>query len=65
MALLRAFHPDYHTEILDLHQSQFNLKAYGKYGSWYHTEFSRASGSPETSIFNTMFNAFILSMLGV
>lgn len=57
--LMRAFAPQYHAEIVDLHNSQFNLEAYGVYASWYLTYFSRASGSPETSIFNTAFNAFI------
>jgi hypothetical protein len=59
MLLARAFHPSEHRKIFDLHQSQFNLEAYGTYGTWYLTGYSRASGSPETSIFNTFFNAFV------
>lgn len=59
MILLRSFHQQYHKQLIDIHESQFNLKAYGKFGTWYQQGFSRASGSPETSIFNTTFNAFI------
>lgn len=57
--LFRAFDPQYHPEIGDLHSSQFCLEAYGMFSSWYQTDFTRASGSPETSLFNTAFNAFI------
>jgi len=57
--LFRAFNPMYHSKVLEMHRSQFNLDAYGKFGTWYDTGFSRASGSPETSLFNTAFNAFI------
>lgn len=57
--LLRAFRQDYHQELLDLHRSQYCLKGYGSFDTKYTTEFSRASGSPETSIFNTMVNAFV------
>jgi hypothetical protein len=57
--LLRAFHPSHHEEVIDLHSGQFNLKAYGMFATMYYTDFSRASGSPETSVFNTIFNAFV------
>lgn len=59
MILLRAFHPRNHDALIGLHNAQFNIEAYGTYGSWYLTHFSRASGSPETSVFNTIFNAFV------
>lgn len=59
MVLLRAFHPDHHSDLIDLHMSQYNLEAYGMFGTWYQTDFIRSSGSPETSLFNTMLNAFI------
>jgi hypothetical protein len=59
MVLTRAFETRYHTKIIELHDGQFNLSAYGKFGTWYESGFSRASGSPETSLFNTIFNAFI------
>lgn len=57
--LMRAFKFEHHDELSDLHKSQFGLNAYGAFGTWYETYFSRGSGSPETSIFNTCFNAFI------
>lgn len=59
MILFRAFKPEYHSQLFDLHKAQFGMKAYGMFGTWYYTNFSRASGSPETSLFNTVFNAFI------
>lgn len=59
MVLLRAFHPDYHAEILDLHQAQYQLRGYGAFGTRYATQNSRASGSPETSLFNSLVNAFV------
>jgi len=59
LILLRAFRQDFHQELLDLHRSQYCLKGYGTFDTKYNTEFSRASGSPETSIFNTMVNAFV------
>jgi len=57
--LLKAFRPEYHSEICELHGSQQNLKAYAPLGTKYNTGFSRASGSPETSIFNSLVNAFV------
>jgi hypothetical protein len=57
--LMRAFHAKYHETLADLHSAQFGLKAYGMFGSWYNTEFARSSGSPETSVFNSSFNAFV------
>jgi len=59
MLLIRSFHPSQHPALLQLHYSQFNLKAYATFDSKYETGFSRASGSPETSLFNTMVNAFV------
>jgi hypothetical protein len=59
MLLIRAFRPEYHQEILDLHRSQYCMKGYGSFDTKYNTEYSRASGSPETSIFNTTVNAFV------
>jgi len=57
--IMRAFHPRHHAVLLDLHRGQHNLKAYATFDSKYHTGFSRASGSPETSVFNTLVNAFV------
>lgn len=59
MLLMRAFRHQYHAELLDLHRSQFGLKAYAAMGTEYDTGFTRASGSPETSLFNSIVNAFV------
>jgi len=59
MLLTRAFRVGYHGEVLELHKSQYGLKGYGRHGTAYQVEFARGSGSPETSVFNTIFNAFI------
>jgi len=60
--LLRAFAPQHHAKLVELFQSQFDLSAIGTYGSWYKSGFARASGSPETSILNSMDNAFVAFM---
>jgi hypothetical protein len=59
LVLLRAFAVCYHARILDLHRSQFEIPAVTTFGVKYALGFSRASGSPETSTFNTVANAFI------
>jgi len=59
IVILRAFRVQYHSALLELHRSQYNLKAYAKLGTKYETAFARLSGSPETSIFNTLVNAFV------
>jgi hypothetical protein len=59
MALTRAFHPSLHNEVLELHNKQFKLRGIGSFGSRYDSDMARASGSPETSVFNSMENAFI------
>jgi len=58
-ALLRAFRPQYHASIIELHRSQYNLAAVGAFGTKYEQGFARASGSPETSLFNSLVNAFV------
>jgi len=57
--LMRAFRHKYHDEVAELHKGQYNLDARATEGTWYETFYSRASGSPETSIFNTIVNAFV------
>jgi hypothetical protein len=57
--LLYAFHPRYHQQVLDLHVIQYGVRARTTQGVTYKTGFSRLSGSPETSLFNTICNAFI------
>jgi len=63
--LLRAFRVEHHQELLDLHKAQYGLKAYATFDDpnsgrplSYQTDYTRASGSPETSLFNTLVNAF-------
>lgn len=58
-ATLRFFAKEYHDDLMDKQRSQIGLKAYTSSGVEYETGFSRLSGSPETSGFNTMDNAFI------
>jgi hypothetical protein len=57
--LLRMFPTDYHDSILALHKLQYNQRATTTFGVAYHTGFTRESGSPETSIFNSIGNKFI------
>jgi hypothetical protein len=57
--MLFVFQHEYHLELLSLMRSQTGLKAKTKNGERYDTRFCRASGSPETSVFNTLLNAFI------
>jgi len=59
LLLVRAFSHEHIEQLLQLHSGQYKLKAYGTLDSTYTTEFSRASGSPETSLFNTIVNAFV------
>jgi hypothetical protein len=59
MALVRAFREEHHPKVLELHRSQYKLRATTTEGVSYNSETARASGSPETSCFNTMDNAFI------
>jgi len=55
----RAFHPQYHDDLLDVQHAQYNLKAFTPEGVAYHTEQTRASGSAETSTFNGLSNSFV------
>lgn len=54
----RCFAPSYHADLVRLMRTQFAQKAVGSFGTWYETGFSRLSGSPETSCFNTLNSAF-------
>jgi len=56
--LHRAFPPGLHSMADDLHASQRSLRAAMPSGIKYRQEDERASGSPETSLFNTVDNAF-------
>lgn len=59
LILTRAFAPQYLEELKRLHDHQFSLLGYTRFGVEYETGTSRASGSPETSVFNTIANAFV------
>jgi hypothetical protein len=57
--LMRAFKPEHLTEVAELHTRQYGLKGIAPLGTKYDTGYSRLSGSPETSVFNSLDNAFI------
>jgi hypothetical protein len=57
--LRRYFSPLYHSEINELYKKQYNAIGYTRHGVRYNTGFSRLSGSPETSAFNSIDNAFV------
>lgn len=57
--MLRAFRPKYTNELLDLQRSQYKMRGFGRFGSKYETGTARCSGSPETSAFNSIANAFV------
>jgi len=57
--LIRFYPTMYHDALLKLHASQFKHTAVTPHGVKYNTGFARASGSPETSCFNSIANAFM------
>lgn len=59
MVLIRAFRREYTGEVSELHASQFNQPAVGRFGTRYNTGYARGSGSPETAAFNSLVNAFV------
>jgi hypothetical protein len=59
MLMLAVFNPKFHMEMLRLMREQTGLRAKTTFGVRYDTGHARASGSPETSAFNTILNAFI------
>lgn len=59
LILMRAFPPTYHAQLNELHRSQFGLKGVSTFGTKYETHYARLSGSPETSLFNSILNAFV------
>ncbi len=60
IVMFKAFRPEYHLELHDLMKNQFCLRGAMGAGVKYDTGYARSSGSPETSAFNTMLNAFIM-----
>jgi len=59
MLLLRFFGSRYHEEVAKLSTEQYYAKATTKNKVRYNTEFSRLSGSSDTSTFNTADNALV------
>jgi hypothetical protein len=57
--MLRYFHVSCHAEMERLMNLQYGQGGRTRQGHAYKTECDRASGSPETSIFNTLLNSFI------
>jgi hypothetical protein len=57
--LKRFFGEVYHQEVERLYWSQYKAKGYTSFGCQYDTGYSRLSGSPETSAFNSIDNAFV------
>lgn len=60
--MLRLFGSDEHEEIKRLHSSTFNNKGYTEFGIVYEQDDSGASGSFDTSAFNTLIELEILFM---
>lgn len=56
--LLRAFDREETPKLVELHRAQYNLRAISRQGVSYNTGTARGSGSPETSVFNSIVNAF-------
>jgi len=59
MVMTRMYPSMYHDQLHDLMSGQFNINGYCPQGTSYRKETCRSSGSPETSAFNTIENAFL------
>jgi len=59
IVMTALFHPDYLPELLRSMKAQTFLNVKTRFGVRYNSKFSRASGSAETSVFNTILTAFI------
>jgi len=57
--LKRYFKPCYHDDVHKMYMSQYKATGYTAFGHKYDTGYSRLSGSPETSAFNSLDNAFV------
>jgi len=57
--LTRAFAKEFHAFIDACHSKQWGCKARSRHKVSYRTFWTRLSGSPETSIFNSLVNAYI------
>jgi len=60
--MMAGFKREFHTRLFVLMKSQFCLRGVTTHGYKYETGFARASGSAETSAFNTLLTAFICFM---
>lgn len=63
--LMRLYDPQYHAQLDDLMKAQFDLRGITPTGVRYNTGSSRASGSPETAVFNTLATAFVSYMAAI
>jgi hypothetical protein len=59
MLLMALFHPMHHEELTTLHSSQYFCRCVTRFGIKYDSFTSRLSGSPETSLYNTVAVAFV------
>lgn len=57
--MCRLFDPVHFKDLMALLRKQFGCHAIGKFGTMFDTWLSRLSGSPETSLANTLINMFI------
>jgi len=55
----RYFAQEYHAELTELMMSEYNCKGFTRFGHPYDTWWSRLSGSPGTSIWNTFDSALV------
>lgn len=60
LVLARAFHPKYLVEALHQHSRQYNQHCRTSNAVIYESLLSRLSGSPETSVFNSIANAYFM-----
>jgi hypothetical protein len=57
--LLRVIADEHHGDIKRLHRLQYKVMCRTKMGVFYKTDYQRLSGSPETSLLNSIDNAFL------
>jgi len=57
--MLRAYHPTYHAEIRDIHHATLRASATTSHGVQYDIGGSRLSGCADTSLGNSLDNAFV------
>jgi hypothetical protein len=62
--MLHLFPPEYHEEIIKYMESQHHVNCITKFAYFYASWWCRLSGSPETSAFNTILNAFMAYAAG-